>query len=137
MGIMDQAAMMASLAKLKNAKSEKAVLEWFEGNPWVYDTIHQIINTISEKFGILSCDKVVNGNEIVFTIRTQDSSKIYGGIRELVKANIAMVSKFKVRFSVEILNDKDIGVTLQVIPGKTESFIELLNMIEKGVKEHE
>ena len=134
MGIMDQAAMLASLAKLKTAKSEKAVLEWFDQNPWVYKTIKEVINTISEKFGIISCDKVVNGNEITFVIHTEDSAKIYGGIRELVKANLGMLSKFKVKFTVDIINETDIGINLSVIPGKTDSFLELLDMIEKGVK---
>jgi len=134
MGIMDQAAMMASLAKLKNAKNERGVLEWFGSNPWVYETIKEIINTISAKFGIVSCDKVVNGNEIVFVIHTEDSAKIYSGIRELVKANLAMLSKFKVKFTVDILNETDIGINLSIIPGKTDSFLELLDMIEKGIK---
>lgn len=135
MGIMDQAAMMASLAKLKNAKNEKGVLEWFEDNPWVYKTIREIVNTISAKFGIISCDKTINGNEIVFIVHTEDSSKIYNGMRELVKSNLSMLGKFKVKFSVDILNETDIGINLSVIPGKTDSFLDLLDMIENGVKE--
>lgn len=135
MGLIDQAAMMASLAKLKSAKNEKAVLEWFDSNPWVYTTIKEIISAVSSKFGIISCDKVVNGNEIVFVIHTEDSAKIYGGIRELVKANLAMLSKFKVKFTVSIINETDIGINLSVIPGKTDSFLDLLDKIENGVKE--
>lgn len=135
MGIIDQASMMASLAKLKNAKNEKGVIEWFKSNPWVYTTIKEIISTVSNKFGILSCDKTINGNDIAFVIRTEDSAKIYSGIRELVKANLAMLSKFKVKFTVDILNETDIGIYLSIIPGKTDSFLELLEMIEKGTKE--
>ena len=134
MGVMDQARMMASLAQLKSARSDKDVTAWFNSNPWVYMTISQIIHGVSEKFEITSCDKYVNENDVTFTIHSADSSKIYGGIKNLVKANLAVVSRFKVKFSVDVVSDTDIDVVLSVIPGKTDSFLNLLDTIEEGVK---
>ena len=134
MGVLDKAHMMASLAQLNSARSGKDVTNWFNSNPWIYATISQIIHTISEKFEIISCDKSVSDNDITFTIHSADSNKIYSGIKNLVKANIAMVSKFKVKFSVDVVSDTDIDVVLSVIPGKTDSFLNLLNTIEEGVK---
>lgn len=134
MSMMDQAKMMANLAQLKNARSDKDILAWFDNNQWIYVTISQIIKAVSEKFEITSCEKNVSGNDIIFTIHSNDSGKIYGGIKNLVKANLAVLSKFKVKFSVSVVSDTDIDVRLSVIPGKTDSFISLLNKIEEGVK---
>ena len=134
MGVMDQARMMASLAQLKSARSDKDVIRWFGANPWIYTTISQIIHAISEKFDITSCDKYVHDNDITFTIHSADSAKIYGGIKNLVKANLAVVSRFKVKFSVDVISPTDIDVVLSVIPGKTDSFINLIEEIEEGVK---
>ena len=129
----EQAKMLASLAQLKNARSDTDIIAWFNGNQWIYVTIEEILVKMKEKLEITSCDKTIIDNDVIFVIKAVDSRKIYKGVRDLVSSNIGMVSKFKVKFSVNVIDNETIELKLSIIPGKTDSFLSLLDMIDNGV----
>ena len=136
-GMAEKAKILAKLAELKNANGPEDIINWFENNnDWIYPMIDQLLKGMAAKYGVESCEKVVEGDAVIFSLITQDSEIIYRGIKNMIAGNAGMVQKLKAKFSVDKVDDKVITVKVYTIPGKTESFMRLIDVIEKGVSEY-
>jgi hypothetical protein len=133
MNVIEQAKMLAHIAQLKNARSDTDIIAWFDANPWIYAIIEDVLSKMKEKLEIDSCDKAIFDNDVVFTIHAKDSKKIYKGVKDIVAGNIGLVSKFKIKFSVYIVDPTTLALKLSIIPGKTDSFLSLLDRIDNGI----
>ena len=137
MSMAEKARILAKLAELKNAKGPDDIIKWFENNSdFIYPMVDQMLKGMSAKYGIISCDKIVEGDTVIFSLTTQDSDVIYRGVKNMIADNSGMVKKLKAKFSVDKIDDKVINVTVYTIPGKTESFMKLIDVIEKGISEY-
>lgn len=136
-GMAEKAIILAKLAELKNAKGPDDIINWFENNSdFIYPMIDQMLKGMATKYGIISCEKIVDGDTITFILTTEDSEVIYNGVRKMIADNTGMVKKLKAKFSVDKIDDKLITVKVYVIPGRTESFIQLISVIETGLHDY-
>jgi len=136
-GMAEKARILAKLAELKNAKGPDDIIKWFENNSdFIYPMVDQLLKGMSAKYCLISCDKIVEDDTVIFRLTTQDSDVIYRGVKNMIADNAGMVKKLKAKFSVDKIDDKVINVTVHVIPGKTESFMKLIDTVEKGISEY-
>ena len=133
----EKARILAKLAELKSAKGPDDIIIWFENNSdFIYPMIDQMFRGMQTKYGIVSCDKSVESDAVTFILTTQDSEIIYHGVKNMIADNSGMVKKLKAKFSVDKVDDKVVSIKVFIIPGRTESFIELINTIDTGLAEY-
>jgi hypothetical protein len=136
-GMAEKAKIIAKLAELKNAKGPDDIIAWFDSNAdFIYPMVDQMLKGMATKYGIISCDKSVESDAVTFILTTQDSDIIYHGVKNMIADNSGMVKKMKAKFSVDKIDDKVVSIKIFIIPGRTESFIELINTIETGLYEY-
>lgn len=136
-GMAEKARILAKLAELKNAKGPDDIIKWFDSNAdFVYPMIDQMLIGMQTKYGIISCDKIVEEDAVIFTLNTEDSDVIYNGVRNMIAGNAGVIEKLKAKFSVDKIDDKVVSIKVFVIPGRTESFMELIITIEAGLAEY-
>ena len=136
-GMAEKARILAKLAELKSAKNPDDIIAWFDNNAdFIYPMVDQMLKGMAAKYGVESCIKIVNGDAVTFTLVTEDSDVIYNGVRNTITGNASMIKKLKAKFSVDKIDDKVVSIKIFIIPGRTESFIELINTIETGLAEY-
>lgn len=135
-GMAEKARILAKLAELKSAKNPDDIIAWFDSNAdFIYPMIDQMLKGMATKYGIVSCDKSVEEDAVTFILTTQDSDVIYNGVRNMIAGNAGMVKKLKAKFSVDKIDDKVVSVKVYIIPGRTDSFVKLIDVIENGLYE--
>ena len=136
MSMAEKARILAKLAELKSAKGPDDIIRWFESNSdFIYPMIDQMLKGIVAKYGIISCEKVVEIDAVTFILTTQDSEIIYHGIKNMIADNSGMVKKLKANFSVDLISDNVINIKVYIIPGRTDSFVRLIDVIENGLSD--
>lgn len=134
MSLSEKAKILSKLAELKRAKGPDDIIDWFNNNgDWIYVMINQVFTVISNNYGIMSCNKTMEDDIVTFTMDVNDSDVIYNGIKKIISDNSSMVNKMSAKFSVNKVGDKMIVVNVYTIPGRTESFMKLINTIEDGI----
>ena len=135
--MVEKAKLLAKLAELRNSKGPDDIISWIENNDdWVYPMIIQLVDGVSNKYGILSCDKMYDEDTVTFVMTTENSDCIYHGFKNMIADNAGMVKKLKAKFSVDKVDDKVVSVKIYIIPGRTESFMKLISLIENGISEY-
>lgn len=136
MSIVEKAKILAKLAELKNANNTDDIIRWFDNNNWVYVMIKQLLTGMSEKHGIISCNKLVEGDSVIFVLNVVDSDYVYNGVKSTIAGNTAFISKLSAKFSVDKIDSNTVNIKVYIIPGKTDAFMRLIDVIEDGVSDH-